>query len=274
MRLRTFIVSAAMSVALLAGLIAAPGARAADGVVSAEWQSLHKDVFGNRELIDGTAIMTLEAPIRAEDASIVPLTVKMPASFASGVKALTIVVDKNPSPIVGTFTYGPAAGIGDRMLSTRVRIDQYSDVRAIAETNDGKLYMITRFVKASGGCSAPASKDAEEAAKTLGKMQIKTALAKQSSGLSQEAQVMIKHPNNSGMAMDQLTGLYAPAHFITKISVKSGDKLVFAMEGGISISEDPNLRFSYEGSPADPMGVEAEDSTGQRFTGKSPASQS
>lgn len=264
------------ALALVAGAIGvwSPSAQAEQQVISPEWQSIHKDVFGGREMLDATGKITLDAPIRAEDAALVPLTVKMPASFANNVTKLTLVVDKNPSAVVGAFTYGAAGGKGDRMLSTRVRIDQYSDVRAIAETSDGKLYMVTRFVKASGGCSAPASKDAEEALKSLGKMQIKTALAKNSSGLSQEAQIMIKHPNNSGMAMDQLTGLYAPAHFVTKIEVKSGSKLVFAMEGGISISEDPNLRFTYEGNPSDPMEVKAEDSEGGIYSGRSSASQS
>ena len=238
------------------------------------WKGLQKDVFGAREILDGTGMITLDAPIRAEDAAVVPLTVKMPAKFAANVTKLTIVIDKNPSPVVGAFTYGPAAGKGDRMLATRVRMDQYSDVRAVAETADGKLYMISRFVKASGGCSAPASKDAEEAAKTLGKMQIKTAIAKSADGLGQEAQVMIKHPNTSGMQMDQLTGLYTPARFVNKMEVKTGSNVVFSVEGGISFSEDPNVRFSYEGNPSDTMEVKAEDSDGTQFAGRSTPSPS
>ena len=54
-----------------------------------------------------------------------------------------------------------------------MRIDEYTFVRAIAETNDGQLYMATRFVKASGGCSAPPGKDAQEALATLGKMRLR-----------------------------------------------------------------------------------------------------
>ncbi|MGQ0456685.1 MAG: quinoprotein dehydrogenase-associated SoxYZ-like carrier [Hyphomicrobium sp.] len=265
------VIAAALAAAAVA--LHAPAASAEDANAAA-WASIRKDTFGTREILDAGDKITLDAPIRAEDAATVPLTIKMPAGFAGDVKALTLIVDMNPSPIVGAFTYGPAAGKGERMLATRVRIDQYSDVRAIAETADGKLYMVSRFVKASGGCSAPASKDAEEAAKTLGKMQIKTAVAKKADGLGQEAQVMIKHPNNSGLAMDQLTGLYAPAHFVNKIEVKTGSKLIFAMEGGISISENPNFRFTYEGNPSDPMEVKAEDSNGLNFAGKSSPSQS
>lgn len=258
--------------ALAVGLTSA--AFAEDAAPTAEWASIHKEVFAGQSMLDGRDMITLEAPIRADDASVVPLTIKMPASFAPNVKKISLIVDKNPSPVVGAFTYGDAAGNGERMISTRVRIDQYSDVRAVAETNDGKFYMVSRFVKASGGCSAPASKDAEEALKSMGKMQIKTAVTKSADGLMQQAQVMIKHPNNSGMAMDQVTGLYAPAHFVTKMSVKTGDKVVFTMEGGISISEDPNLRFSYQGNPSDPMDVTIEDSEGMKFAGRSGANPS
>ncbi|MEQ1653953.1 MAG: quinoprotein dehydrogenase-associated SoxYZ-like carrier [Hyphomicrobium sp.] len=265
--LRTIITSGALAASLA---FSAP-AFAEDNAI---WKGLHKDVFGSREILDGAGMLTLDAPIRAEDAAVVPLAVKMPAAFANTVTKLTLVVDKNPSPVVGTFVYGPAAGKGERTLSTRIRMDQYSDVRAIAETADGKLYMISRFVKASGGCSAPAAKDAEEAAKSLGKMQIKTAIGKNAEGLAQEAQIMVKHPNTTGMQMDQLTGLYTPARFINKIEVKTGTNLVFSVEGGISFSEDPNIRFSYEGNPSDPMEVKAEDSDGTHFAGKSTPSQS
>jgi sulfur-oxidizing protein SoxY len=257
--------------ALAVGLAVAAPAFAEDTDI---WKGLQKDVFQSREILDGTGMITLDAPIRAEDAAVVPLAVKMPAAFAAKVTKLTLVVDKNPSPVVGAFTYGPAAGKGDRTLSTRIRMDQYSDVRAIAETSDGKLYMISRFVKASGGCSAPASKDAEEAAKTLGKMQIKTAISKAADGLSQEAQIAIKHPNTSGMQMDQLSGLYAPARYVNKIEVKTGANVVFSVEGGISFSEDPSIRFSYEGNPSDTMAVQAQDSDGTQFAGQSTPSQS
>lgn len=248
--------------------MAVPGL-AADDTQTPEWQDLHQNVFDGRAIESGEGKIALDTPIRAEDAALTPVGVTMPADFAKDVKVLTILIDKNPSPVVGTFTYGPAAGNGERKLMTRVRVDQYSYVRAVAETNDGKLYMVANFVKASGGCSAPASKDAETAAKTLGKMKVKTAIGKTSDGLNQEAQVMIKHPNNSGLAMDQLTGLYAPAHFITSVEVKSGDAVVFKMEGGISISEDPNLRFTYAGKSSDVMAVTATDSEGGVFQGRS-----
>lgn len=240
---------------------------------NAAWEGIRNDLYGTRAIEDGVGKVALEAPYRAEDASTVPISIRLPADFAKNVKAVTLVVDLNPAPVAATFSYGEAAGNGERILSTRLRIDRYSNVRAIAETNDGKLYMASRFVKASGGCSAPAAKDFEEAAKSIGKMQIKTAI-KSDDGATQEAQVMIKHPNNSGMQMDQLTGLYTPAHFVDKIEVRTGQKLIFTMTGGISISENPHFRFSYQGNPSDVMDVHAEDLKGNVFTGHSAPSQS
>ena len=201
---RVAIRSAAIAVLGVALAFAVPSGSHADDDPAA-WDGIKSASFGTRDVLDGAGKVTLEAPYRAEDASTVPISVRLPAEFAKDVKSLTLVVDKNPSPIVATFNYGDAAGTGERVLATRVRIDQYSNVRAIAETTDGKLYMTARFVKASGGCSAPASKDAEEAAKTMGKMKIRTAFKDPDAAKLQEAEVMIKHPNNSGLQMDQLT---------------------------------------------------------------------
>ncbi|MBY0559429.1 quinoprotein dehydrogenase-associated SoxYZ-like carrier [Hyphomicrobium sp.] len=273
MRNRIFRSTIVAGLTAVLGMIAAQsGARADDTAVI--WDSIRTDLFGTREVADGAGKVALEAPYRAEDASTVPLTVRLPAEFAKDVKSLTLVIDKNPSPVVATFTYGDAAGNGERVLATRVRIDQYSNVRAIAETNDGKLFMTIKFVKASGGCSAPAGKDPEEAAKTMGKMKVMTAFKDPQNATAQEAQVMIRHPNNSGLQMDQVTGLYIPTHFVDKVAVKTGGKTVFTMTGGISISENPNFRFTYQGNPSDVMSVDAEDSQGNAFKGNSTPSQS
>ena len=185
---------------------------------------------------------------------------------------LTLVIDKNPMPVVAVFSFGAAAGDGERVISTRVRFDMYSELRAIAETSDGKLLMAHRFVKAAGGCSAPALKDADQALASVGKMQIKMFGEEQSSGARRrlkEAQLMIRHPNYSGMQMNQLTGLYIPAKYVQQIEVKRGGELVFKIDAGISLSEDPNIRFTYgAGGASDGIEVTAKDSDGNVFTGK------
>jgi len=138
------------------------------------WPDIKRDVFDNRAIAEEDGTISLDAPYRAEDAAVVPLTMRIPASVAREVKTLTLIIDKNPAPVAATFHFGAAAGAGERMLSTRVRIDMYSNVRAVIETTDGKLHMATKFVKASGGCSAAAGKDMDEALASIGKIQIRT----------------------------------------------------------------------------------------------------
>jgi sulfur-oxidizing protein SoxY len=82
---------------------------------------------------------------------------------------------------------------------------------------------------------------------------------------------MIRHPNYSGMQMNQLTGYYIPAKFITDVEVKRGDALVFRMEGGISLSADPNIRFTFRSTgPDDVLTAVAKDTDGRVLHGSWP----
>ena len=63
---------------------------------------------------------------------------------------------------------------------------------------------------------------------------------------------------------------YIPVFFIKELRVRQGDQLVLAMESGISISENPNIRFSYLPNGAATFEVEAVDTDGHVFTGKWP----
>lgn len=233
------------------------------------WTELKYDVFGDREIKDGSALFNLDAPYRAEDAAIVPITLKQKDGTDLKIEKLTLIVDENPAPVVAEFEFGP--GIGEVDFHTRVRLDLYSNIRAIAEASDGQLYMTGRFVKGSGGCSAPALKDMEVSIANAGKMKMRffepdsEASPLPKSGDRREAQVMMRHPNFSGMQMNQVTQLFIPAFFVDEMEVKQGEDLVFRMNAGISISEDPVFRFKYTRNGADSFTVRARDTDGGVF---------
>jgi sulfur-oxidizing protein SoxY len=248
------------------------GTRPAVAVEPADpWPELARDIFNGRQLADGFGLIAIDMPYRAEDAAIVPVTLRvtLPADDARTVRTITLVIDQNPAPVAAIFHIGAKV----TMISTRVRIDSYTNVHAVAELSDGKLYVATTFVKASGGCSAPTTKNAEQAGANLGQMRFRQ-FAKSGDGPAsslREAQIMIRHPNNSGLQRDQVTLLYIPAFFIKDLQILQGDQLVLAMEGGISISEDPNIRFSYLPNGASTFRVEASDTGGHVFKGEWPA---
>mgnify|MGYP002620545062 CR=1 FL=1 len=253
---------AALAASALIASGAPHGALAADDI----WPALKKDIFGERTVVEDTTAVALDAPYRADDAALVPLTVRIPAHMSEHVKKLTLVIDQNPAPVVGDFTFGPAAGSGERVIETRVRVDMYSNIRAIVETDDGRLLMATKFVKAAGGCSAPALKDTDAALADAGRMQIRHLAGE---GQDQRmGQVMIRHPQYSGLQLNQATGYYIPAKFLRSIDVTRGGERVFRVEGGISLSEDPNIRFTYASGTDDTIEVTAEDTDGRTFTGR------
>ena len=243
-------------------------------VIAAEpenpWPGLARDIFNGRALADGAGLIAIEMPYRAEDAAIVPVTLRatLPPGDTRALKAITLVIDQNPAPVAATFQ----VGAGVTMISTRVRIDSYTNVHVVAELSDGQLYTSEVYVKASGGCSAPTAKNAEEAQANLGQMRFRQ-FSKTTDGPAsgpREAQIMIRHPNNSGLQRDQVTLLYVPAFFVRELRVWQGDELVLAMDGGISISEDPNLRFNYLPNGATRFRVEAIDTDGHVFKGEWP----
>ena len=252
---------------LAAAALGAIGRRAVAQAPAPEdpWPSLATQIFAGRPLQDGAAIVAIDAPYRAEDAALVPIGLQnlLPADDKRQIRSITLVIDQNPSPLAAVFALGATSGL--RSLSTRVRVDSYTNIHAVAELSDGQLYASTRFVKAAGGCSAPAAK-LEADSIPLGTMRFRQfpPATDTAPGL-REAQLLIRHPNYTGMQMDQLTRLYVPAHFVNTVRIWQGDDLLLVIQGGISISENPEFRFEYRPNGAASFRVEADDSEGKSF---------
>src|SRR6476646_5418823 len=251
----------------IAGLLCVmSGARLAPAAYD-PWPGLVQDIFNNRPMNDGADVIAIEMPYRAEDAAIVPVTLrtKLPLGDSRRVLRITLVIDQNPAPMAAKFELGPDANVTE--ISTRVRVNNYTDVHAVAELSDGKLYMVKTYVKASGGCSAPAAKNADEAKARLGQMRYRqfARAGDEPASTTREAQIMVGHPNNSGLQMNQVTLLYIPAFFVNELRLWQDDSPVLSMEGGISISEDPNIRFTYVSNGAKRFRAEAKDTDGHVF---------
>ncbi|WP_028310138.1 quinoprotein dehydrogenase-associated SoxYZ-like carrier [Derxia gummosa] len=212
---------------------------------SPAWERLRVALFGDRPIrVDDGSLLRLDAPGRAEDAAIVPIGVEAaePRSAAQAVRRLVLVVDNNPAPLAGSFEFGPASG--QAAIETRLRVEEYSHARAIAELADGSLVMASRFVKASGGCSAPAAKDRERLLANVGRIRLRVPTPLRL-GEPNPAQLMIGHPNDSGLAMDQLTRLYASPWYVRELTIEYASRLVLRGETSFAISENPNFRFRF-----------------------------
>src|SRR5262245_56329509 len=92
------------------------------------WPGLVQDIFNNRPINDGDNILAIEMPYRAEDAAIVPVTLrsKLASDDTRRLKTITLVIDQNPAPMAAKFELGPDARVSE--ISTRVRVNSYTNV--------------------------------------------------------------------------------------------------------------------------------------------------
>lgn len=231
-------------IAILVFLLVSPHCYSDESDSQSLWQQLKQVHFSDRLIRDNaTDLLFIEVPDKVEDAAIMPITIKSLAAQTPEyhIKTLHLIVDNNPQAYSAAFHLSPS--LGPITLSTRIRMDSFSNVRVIAEMNDNSLHMIERFVVASGGCSAPASKDAAVSLARLGKMQIR--LRNPTIGEQSTVQVIISHPNASGMQFDNTSRHFIPAHYVSNINISFNDELLIQAETGITLSEDPSIRFNF-----------------------------
>src|SRR5690242_17736826 len=121
------------------------------------WPDLQEALFPGKTIANAEFIH-ISAPERAYDAAVVPIAIDFDPAKMQGitVKSMTLVIDKNPAPVAAVFHY--PEDTANPSIGTRVRVNEYTNIHAVVEATDGRLFMTAVFVKAAGGCSAPASK--------------------------------------------------------------------------------------------------------------------
>ncbi|TDM05906.1 MAG: quinoprotein dehydrogenase-associated SoxYZ-like carrier [Ideonella sp. MAG2] len=209
------------------------------------WQRLKSTYFAHQPVQMATDdLLQLEIPGRAEDGATVPVAIRTGPASAPGrqVDKLYLIVDKNPSPLAAEFSFYPLSGRAE--IETRIRVEDYSHVRAVAVLHDGSQYMALKYVKASGGCSAPPGRDEAKAKANLGKIRFTLPHGVQP-GHATLAQLAVSHPNESGLAIDQATRLYPKSYYVRTVKVSYGGAPVLSADVDFSISENPHFRFYF-----------------------------
>ena len=227
---------------------------------------LRPKYFEDRPIQVGKSIVELRIPLRAEDSGVVPISInaQIPQAPDRYIQKMWVFVDRNPKPLAGLFHLTPEMGKAD--LAMRLRIDQFTNVRVVAEMNNGDLHMDEAYTRASGGCSEPPPfLKLREAKARIGQMKFRSTAAKSDEELAL-AQLMISHPNITGLQLDQRTRAYIPAEYVTKVVVRFNGTHIMTAETDISISEDPSFRFFFKPSTGGEMTAEMTDSKGRQIT--------
>jgi len=238
-------------------------APAAHSDSSPQWEQLRTKLFGTRTIDVSRSRVQLNVPLRAAYGASVPVKIvsQQPQRPDLYVKRMVLLVDKNPSPVAAVIELTPLVGQAD--FETRLRVDEYSHVRVIAEMSNGELHMDSRYVKVSGGCSAPPNRDQlHNIGKTVLRLPTGLHLNEPTA-----AQVQVVHPNDTGFELNHVTVMYIPPHFVRSIQVTYGGEKVFDAELDFSISENPTLRFNFVPRAEGRLQAEVEDTKDGHYVG-------
>lgn len=117
-----------------------------DGAFKAKSTADAFKALGISGVTDTTAI-AIRAPDIAENGAVVPIDI---TSNVPGTKSISLFVDKNPFPYIGTFDVTKGA---EPYVHVRVKMGKSSDVRVVVAAADGKYYQAAKEVKVTiGGC--------------------------------------------------------------------------------------------------------------------------
>lgn len=259
--------AAAAALALLAAPALANEKAEPDPARSQYWQPIRQMMFGDRPIEDGRDVLRVYLNTRADDASTVPVAVKAQIDQTGGryIKTVFLIVERNPSPAAGVFHFTPESG--RVQVETRLRFEDFSFVRAVAEMNDGRLYEATRWVKAAGGCSAPGGKF-RIPENMIGQMKFKFWDDTVEAAKPALVQLMIRHPNESALAADFDPNL--TPRFVRSVKVSYAGKTIMTADVDFSLSDNPSFRFYFVPTREGVLRAQVEDTHDRHFTHRIP----
>lgn len=232
--------------------------------LSPEWERLRVKLFGTRPISVTAGRVQLIAPLRAAYGASVPVRIVSQFAQTPGlyVKRMHLLVDKNPSPLAATLELTPEIGQAD--FETRLRVDEYSHVRVVSELSNGELHMDSRYVKTSGGCSAPPNRDSPELiGKTIFRLPGPPTM-----GTPTAVDLTVIHPNDTGFELNNVTVMFIPSYFVRTIAVSYAGRKLFDADLDFSLSENPSWRFNFVPHGPGELRAEVEDSKERRYTGR------
>lgn len=252
-----------LSILSFLGALAWHGVSQAGGYQTVDWQELKAEIWGDAEILPGEGMVALDAPFRSANDAEVPLTIRARLAGGEKIAAVSLIIDENPMPVSAVWRFDEAQD--EIRLGVNMRLNGPSPVRAVVETEGGARYMVSKHVRTSGlgACSAPPVGDPAEALADLGEMELLDVTDAQSaSPINRTARLEVKHPQHTGLQMDQVSLLFILARYIETLEVWNGDERLFTLEGSISLSEDPEIEFELPASGAQTIKVRALDTDG------------
>jgi len=204
------------------------------------WNEIKEVYFNDKTFINKDKDSWLLTPKRAPDGAFVPISF---GTHRKNVKFAHLVIDMNPVPAGSWFDFRDSL-LTEIDFHIRVRLESYSNIRIIFETNT-HYYQVANFVKASGGCAAPPLGNIDSFYKTAGKIRTKI--------IDDRIKISVLHPQFSGLQMNPLTTEFIEPFYVQRVKVSANGPFIektekynlFDFHGDISTSQNPTFSFKF-----------------------------
>jgi sulfur-oxidizing protein SoxY len=222
-----------------------------DPLGSPQWTDLKLRYLGVAPVVFDSRVV-VSGPAKAEDSMNVPVGVKIDG--LGEVRRVLVVADLNP--IVKVLEFSPRGALP--VLHFRIKLQQGSPVRALAQTADGVWHVGGIWIDAAGGgCTAPSvGRSATNWNETLGQVQARIWPGETQSRIK----LNIMHPMDTGLA----PGI--PAFYIERLSLQdeSGREWM-SIDTFEPVSENPVFSFDFPGQPPAGLTLVGRDNNGNRI---------
>lgn len=250
-------------VGFILSLLAVTFSVSADDVPDTLWPVMQESFFADKTVQDGSTLIRIQAPERAEDASLVPFSFQIALPSGDFLKRAYLFTDVNPIQLTALFHFSGADNQAD--ISTRIRLDKNTYVRVIAETVDGRLFMQKIPIKTpGGGCGGGSGDDEVRLRQQAGRMKIQVEAPRQER-LPGTISFHIRHPMRTGFERTSM-GYYAKAWFINRLDFSMNSHALLGIDVGPGVSADPYFRFSYTPVGQGVIEVLATDNEGKQYS--------
>lgn len=225
-----------------------------DPLRSPQWTDIKDRYLGAAKAVFDSRVV-VSGPKVAEDSMNVPVGIRI--TGLSEVRRVMVIADLNP--IVKVLEFSPKGALP--FLHFRMKLQQGSPVRAMAQTADGVWHVGGIWIDASGGgCTAPSvGRSAANWTETLGQVQSRVW---QGEGQSR-VKLSIMHPMDTGLA----PGI--PAFYIERLSLQDASgKEWMTLDTFEPVSENPVFSFDFTGPPPAGLTLVGRDNNGNRINAK------
>ena len=219
------------------------------------WPYVKERLFSDRPIAEAE-FLTISGPQRASSGAQVPVTIKLDSPDDIEMKYVFLIIDANPTQHAATYKLTNLSQ--ELELSTRIRMETDSFVRAVAEDTEGKLYMSVIPIRASGGCSGYMDVFDPKLTANLGKILVKSK--------DKFLTTRIKHPNFTGLQKDLASGGFIPRWIVEEIIYVNNEEIVLVAQNKISMSQDPYLKFKVNSDIKGDLNIMVRDTKGQGFS--------